>query len=201
MKTNALLPIILAFLTVSIISAQKADKKVQTFTTEHVINAPADKVWQVIGDEYADIYKSHPKIITSNYINGSSTSGVGAERVCNFNDSNSKFITEKITDYDPENYTMTIDIVRVKKLPINTEYSYAIQKVVPINPSTSKMVFTMYYRTKPGFLGGLAKGSFKKGIRDYAIAIDHYINTGERVTKDNFKAIKKQYCKAQKESK
>ena len=42
------------------------------------------------------------------------------------------------------------------------------------------------------------KGKFKKLISDYFIAIEHYGKTGEAVTKENFKEIKKQY-KAQPE--
>lgn len=37
------------------------------------------------------------------------------------------------------------------------------------------------------------KGNFKKLIGDYFIAIEHHIKTGEKVTQENFKAIKKQY--------
>jgi len=40
-------------------------------------------------------------------------------------------------------------------------------------------------------MGGMVKGWFKKLIRDYAIAVDHHVRTGETVNKDNFKSIKK----------
>lgn len=46
---------------------------------------------------------------------------------------------------------------------------------------------------KPAFMGGMMKGQFKKLINDYFIAIDHHVATGEKVTKANFKEIKKQY--------
>jgi hypothetical protein len=52
----------------------------------------------------------------------------------------------------------------------------------------------MQYRTKPGFMGGIMKGSFKKLINDYFIAIEHHVKTGEKVTKDNFKDIRKLYA-------
>lgn len=51
----------------------------------------------------------------------------------------------------------------------------------------------MTYRTKPAFMGGMMKNNFKKLIADYAIAIEHYVATGESVNKDNFKSVKKQY--------
>ncbi|WP_353780145.1 SRPBCC family protein [Winogradskyella sp. 3972H.M.0a.05] len=166
-----------------------AQKKVQKISMSYTINAPASKVWEVVGDDYANIYKSHPKVITSNFINNSTSAQFGSERVCNFNDKGSKYIKERITEYDSENYSCKIDVYEVKGFPINSEYTYAIQRVIPIDDNTSTFEMEFHYRTKPGLLGGFAKGSFKKGLLQYAMAVEHYILTGEEVTKDNFKAI------------
>ena len=51
----------------------------------------------------------------------------------------------------------------------------------------------MNYRTKPAFLGAVAKGGFKKTIAGYLLAVEHHVLTGETVNRDNFKSIKKQY--------
>ena len=40
-----------------------------------------------------------------------------------------------------------------------------------------------------------AKWKFKKLIRDYAISIEQYLATGEKVTKENFRQIKGAYKK------
>ena len=66
-------------------------------------------------------------------------------------------------------------------------------KMIPVDANTTKFVFDMTYRTKPAFMGGMMKKSFKKLIQDYAIAIEHHVTTGENVNKDNFKRIKKAY--------
>jgi hypothetical protein len=42
-------------------------------------------------------------------------------------------------------------------------------------------------------MGRLAKGKFRKNIEDYVLAIEHNVLTGETVSKDNFKEIKKKY--------
>ena len=60
-------------------------------------------------------------------------------------------------------------------------------KMIPVDANTTKFVFDMTYRTKPAFMGGMMKKSFKKLIQDYAIAIEHHVTTGENVNKDNFK--------------
>lgn len=175
--------------------AQKKEKKVQQFKVSHVIMASADKVWAIVGEDYGAVANSHPKIINSEYINGSLKSGEGAERVCNFNEKGTKFLKEKMVNYDPDNYTFKNQVFQAGKFPVNPEYTYAIYKIEAIDENTSRFVFDMTYRTKPAFMGSFAKGSFKKLIADYAIAIEHHINTGEKVTKDNFRAIKKQYKK------
>lgn len=170
-----------------------AQKKVQKFTISKVIKAPADKVWSVVGEDYGAIANSHPRIIRSNYINGSLKGGEGAERVCFFNKRGTKFVKEKQLNYDPKNYTFKNTIYQTGKFPLNEEYSYATYKVEPIDQQHSRFIFEMQYRTKPAFMGSFAKGSFKKLIRNYAIAIEHHIQTGEKVTKENFKKIKKEY--------
>ena len=45
--------------------AQKTDKKVITFSVERIINAPAEKVWKVVGEDFGAIANSHPKIVSS----------------------------------------------------------------------------------------------------------------------------------------
>ena len=50
----------------------------------------------------------------------------------------------------------------------------------------------MTFRTRPAFMGAMMKGAFRNLINDYAIAIEHHLRTGEAVTKDNFKSVKKE---------
>lgn len=172
-----------------------AQKKTQSFQVKTIINAPADKVWAVVGEDFGAIAKSHPKIVSSNYINGTLKAGEGAERVCNYNESGSRYLHEKQIKYDPVNYSFEVEISHIAGLPLVAEYSRASYTVVPIDDTSSEFVFTMTYRTKPAFMGAMMKNRFKKTIGDYAIAIEHHILTGEDVNKDNFKSIKDQYGK------
>ena len=182
------------------VSAQKKKKRTQHFKVSHVINAPADKVWKVVGEDYGAIANSHPKIVSSEYINGSLKAGEGSERVCNFNEKGTKYLREKQVNYNPEEYTFKNQVFQAGRFPVDPEYTYAVYKVEPIDANTSRFVFDMTYRTKPAFMGWMAKGSFKKLIANYAIAIEHHVNTGEKVTKDNFRKIKRQHKKSRKEA-
>ncbi|WP_173021450.1 SRPBCC family protein [Lewinella sp. W8] len=187
------LTLLLAFFTAPAL-AQK-EKKVQTFTVSHLIAAPADQVWAVVGEDYGAIAKSHPKIVSSNYVDGTLQAGEGAQRVCNFNEQGTKYLKEVQREYDPENMTFRNQVYQAGKFPVDPERTFAIYRVEAVDANTSRFTFKMTYRTKPAFMGALAKGSFKKLIADYAIAIEHYVNTGEAVTKENFRQIKKVYAR------
>ena len=180
---------VFAMLISTVVSAQKT----QSFTVERTINLSAEKVWAVVGEDFGGIANSHPKIVSSKFNQGTLTAGEGAERVCYYNESGSKFVKEKQVGYDAENYTFSVQIFQAGKLPLVPELTQATYKVVPIDENSCRFEFAMEYRTKPAFMGAMAKGKFKKTIADYAIAVEHYAKTGEEVNKDNFKAIKKQY--------
>ncbi len=199
MKIKNLLGVLIVAMIIPVsISAQVKKKKAQSFTVTNIINAPADKVWQVVGEDYGAIANSHPKIVKSEYISGSLKAGEGSERVCYFNDKETKYLKEKQVSYDPANYTFKNQVFQAGKMPMDPKYTFAVYKVEKINAQKSKLTISMEYRTKPAFMGAFAKGSFKKLIADYAIAVEHHIKTGENVTKENFKKIKKQYKKNKK---
>lgn len=173
------------------LTAQKT-KKVHQFKVERTITLPSAKIWAIVND-YGSVAYSHPKVMKSAYINGSLKAEEGAERVCYFNAKGSKFVKEKIENYDPENMTFTNIIYQTGKFPADPEYTRATYKVEDLGNGSTRISFDMQYRTKPGMMGGLAKGSFIKLIEDYFISIEHHARTGEAVTQDNFKEIKKNY--------
>jgi len=170
-----------------------AQKKVQSFEVSKVLPIAASDVWTVVGEDYGRIAYSHPKIITSDYINGTLKAGEGAERVCYFNEKETQFLKEKMINFSPESMSFTNTVYQAGKFPVDPEYTKAIYSIKDLGNEKSQISFNMQYRTKPSFMGGFAKGKFKKLIKDYFIAIEHHIKTGEKVTQDNFKEIRKLY--------
>ena len=77
--------LLLVFFAFNFSVAQNTDKKTHSFEVKRVINAPADKVWEIVGEQYADIANSHPGVVKSEYIGESTAPGEGCERVCFFN--------------------------------------------------------------------------------------------------------------------
>lgn len=183
----------MALVASSLLSFGQEKVKVRSFTVSKIINVPAAQVWAIVAEDYGAIAKSHPKIVSSSYINGTLKAGEGAERVCNFNESGSKFLKEKMLNYSPSDMSFTNQISQVGKFPMDPENTKAIYKVEDLGNGTCRLSFDMSYRTQPAFMGGMVKGKFKSLIKDYFIAIEHHTKTGESVTKENFKKIKKLY--------
>lgn len=167
--------------------------KTKSFQVERTINAPVADVWRVVGEEFADIAKSHPVLASSHYVEGTPMTGEGCERVCNMDETGDKYTREKIVDYRPEEHSFKAQIDEAGGLPLVPSKSYMIYDVNPIDDQSCTILFTMVYQTDPAFMGALAKGKFKKTIEDYALAIEHHVLTGEDVDPENFKSIKKQY--------
>ena len=170
-----------------------AQKKTKSFTVTRTIPASAEKVWKVVGEDYGAISNSHPLLASSEYIDGSLKGGEGVERVCYLNETKTKYTKEKQIQYNPKEYSFRAQIFAQDGLPLDAENSFMDYDVDKIDDNTSLLKFHMTFRTQPAFLGALAKGKFKKNIENYAIAIEHHVLTGENVTKENFKEIKKKY--------
>ena len=173
--------------------AQERTKKAKELHAEKILPFSADRVWSILGEDYGAVANSHPKIVSSSYINGTLKAEEGAERQCNFNDKGTRFLKEKIVDYDPLNYSFTNTIFQAGRFPVDHENTIGYWKVIPISEHTSKIVFDAKLRAKPAMMSGMMKSQFKKLIADYFIAIEHHLAKGENVTKENFKQIKKLY--------
>ncbi|MEL6989851.1 MAG: SRPBCC family protein [Bacteroidota bacterium] len=173
--------------------AQKKTKKVQKFSISKVIDLPAEKVWEIVAEDYGRVAHSHPKIMASDYTSNSLKGEKGARRYCTFNAKGTKKLVEEIESIDHENMTFVNVVNDAQRFPVVPDLTRATYKVEAIDAYTSKISFDMQYRTKPAFMGAMAKGSFKKLIKDYFIAIEHHGKTGESVTKENFRKIKKKY--------
>lgn len=170
-----------------------AQKKTQEFKVTRDIQLSTDKVWKVVGEDYGAIANSHPKLVASEYAEGTLKAGEGAERVCYYNEKQTKYVKEKQINFDPDNYSFDVQIFHAAGLPLDEELSKGQYKLVPLTDSTCRFEFTMIYRTKPALMGVLAKKKFKKTIADYAIAVEHHAKTGIVINQENFKEIKQQY--------
>lgn len=174
---------------------QRMSKKFKTVKVKMKIDAPADRVWQAMVLDYGEIGNFSPFIFSSSYENGSLKGEVGAERKCDFNEKGTRWVHEKIMALDQENRVMRNVVIDGGKVPLNFDNSQAFYRVKDHGDGTCTASYEFQFRTKPAFMGGLAKGGFKKQLAGTLVGLKHYVETGEKVTGGNkkYKIIKDQY--------
>lgn len=188
---NVLLITLALMATTTIIMAQSMSKKHRTFEVSRELPFSAEKVWKAVADDYGNIANAHPKIIASEYTSGSLKGEKGAQRLCYFNEKQTQVLHEEIVKWDPEQMTFVNRVLEAQKFPLNEDNTRATYKVESLGPDKSRIIMKMEFRTKPAFLGFMAQGQFKGLLKDYFIALEHHLRTGDSVTAANFKEIKK----------
>ncbi|NQZ45326.1 MAG: SRPBCC family protein [Flavobacteriaceae bacterium] len=144
--------------------AQQMDKKFHTLHVSMKINASADRVWEAMVLDYGEISNFSPYIFASNYENGSLKGVEGAERKCFFNKKGSRWSHERIMAIDVKNKTMHNSIIDAQKFPLDLDNSQAFYRAKDNGDGTSTASYEFQFRTKPAFMGGRAKGKFKKTL-------------------------------------
>ena len=173
--------------------AQSMKKKYRTLEVSRELPFSADKVWAAVAEDYGNVANAHPLIVKSEYASGSLKGAKGAQRHCYFNDKGSRALHEEITEWNPEKGYFVNRVIEAKKFPLNEDNTRGTYFIKSTGPNSSEIMMKMESRTKPGFMGGMAQGKFKRLLEDYFIAIEHHIATGEQVTAANFKDVKKRY--------
>jgi len=188
-----LISLLLCSLSGSSAFAQSMDRKTHHLEVERVLMHDAADVWAVLAVDYGRVARSHPRIIASEYVEGTLKGELGAERFCYFNDKHSKALREQIVAYDEEKYSFDNRILEAPGFPIDTDNTLATWTVTPLGKGKSKVSVVMDFRTRPAMMGAMAKGGFRNLLEDYMLSLDHHISTGESVTRENFKEIAKLY--------
>ncbi|PRX53987.1 SRPBCC family protein [Flagellimonas meridianipacifica] len=171
----------------------KMKKKVVSFEIVQEIDAPVDRVWEVIGEGFADIANSNPDCPKSEWFQGHTKAELGAKRIMYMKENEKKYFIDKIAKWEPENHHITIEVIKKKGFPINADYTWVNMDATSMGPNKTRLKIRMNYLTKPRLLKGMAKGNLKKTFQRYAYAIDYHSETGENVTRDKWKEIKGNY--------
>ena len=167
-STLILTVILLLAASVSAFAQSMADDYRQMVVTR-TIDAPAERVWEALVDDYGEIAHFSPFIYASDYENGSLEGREGAERKCMFNAKGTRWSHERIALIDEENMRMKNVIIDAQKFPLNLDNSYAIYSVTDNGDGTCTAGYEFNFRTAPAFMGGLVTGSFKKSLNETLI--------------------------------
>lgn len=145
------------------------------------IGVPADQAWKII-DDFGGIFQYHPAVERSFITNGV-TSGLGAERVCHFD--NGDAITERIIGYEPGR-EYTVEITDPGKFPLVK--GVARLSVAPAGSQRSTVQFTMRFTPKFGPVGWLMgktvmRAGFRKILTSVLAGLETHATTGAIVSR------------------
>ncbi len=145
------------------------------------IDVPAEEAWKII-DDFGGIYQYHPLVERSPIKNGVA-SGLGAERVCYFDNGNA--ITERITGYEAGR-ELTVEITDPGKFPLKT--AIAKLSVRPAGSHRSTVQFGMRFQPKFGPVGWLMgktvmRSQFRNILGDVLAGLETHAKTGTIVNR------------------
>ncbi len=145
------------------------------------IPVSADRAWEVL-DDFGGVYRYHPVVERSPIKNGI-VSGLGAERVCHFD--NGDQITELVTSHDA-GHEYTVEITDLGKFPLKK--AVARLGVESAGNHRSVVSFDMSFQAKFGLLGWVMgktvmKYQFRKIITSVLAGLETHLRTGEVVSR------------------
>ena len=148
---------------------------------DRVIDRPADAVWAIL-DDFGGVYRFHPLVEKSPITNGIS-SGLGAQRVCHFDDGNT--IREKIVAYEPGR-ELEVEIVDPGKFPLRRAVGRF--SVEPLDNTRSRVSMEMAFQPKFEPLGWvmgktLMVPQFRKILGRILEGLETHLRTGEVVSR------------------
>ena len=146
------------------------------------IDAPTDKVWEVISD-FGNIYRWN-RTISASHLTSTDGHGVGTTRHCDMTIPGAS-VEERIVDWQ-EGSSYTVEIYEAKRFPFVTDMT-AIVGVEP-SESGSEASFQFSYDTTGGPIGKLFDRFVigpqnNKAAALFVAALKHHVETGEEVSK------------------
>jgi carbon monoxide dehydrogenase subunit G len=149
-------------------------------TREVRINAPKEKVWEILAD-FGGISKFNPNVSTS-YCTSEANSGVGATRHCDLSFKGAS-LEERIVEWR-EGHSYTIEIYQGKNTPPfkTARASISVRK----DGNASIVTGTFDYSLKYGLLGVLmdklmVQPQFSRAWSHLFAGLKYYAETGEPV--------------------
>ena len=143
------------------------------------IEVPLHKAWEIL-DDFGGVYRYHPNVESSPIDNGV-PSGLGAERVCHFD--NGDQIKERVTGYE-EGQGYTVEIIDPGKFPLRSAEAHLTLKSV--DEDRSRFRFEMSFEPKYGPIGWVMGATvmqtqFRRILGQVLEGFEAHATTGEIV--------------------
>jgi len=146
---------------------------------EREMKIPVHRAWEIL-DDFGGVFRYHPNVEQSPIDNGIA-SGLGAERVCHFD--NGDQIKERVTDYEA-GHEYTVDIIDPGNFPLKA--ARARLSLRSVDEDRSRVTFEMSFEPKYGPLGWLMGATvmqtqFRKVLASVLAGLESHALTGEIV--------------------
>ena len=146
---------------------------------EREMEVPIDKAWKIL-DDFGGVHRYHP-IVERSPIDNGITSGLGAERICHFD--NGDHIKERVTEY-ASGQEYTVEIIDPGKFPLKT--AKARLALSSVDEDRSRVTFEMNFQPKYGPLGWVMGATvmqtqFRKILSAVLAGLETHATTGEIV--------------------
>lgn len=154
-----------------------------TLNFETTVNVGKDKAWQTLAD-FAGISVFHPVVPKSYAINGTSHTGLGAERRCDLNTDGTKYVEERITRFvDGKEYD--VDIYGGNQVPPVNNLIVTLG-VESISTTQTRVYVIANYQPKFGPIGTvmnmmMIKPFLSKAMNGILLGFKHHMETGQPV--------------------
>ena len=127
---------------------------------EMVVNVSADKLWEMIGPGFIDVYKWSSNVDHAEGSGNSEFEGaVCSERFCDVNVKGFSKISEKLIKYNEKNMNLAYEVV--DGMPGFITLAKNDWTVVPVGDNQAKLVMKAEFGSK-GLMGTIMNGMMKK---------------------------------------
>ncbi|MBL4657921.1 MAG: SRPBCC family protein [Flavobacteriales bacterium] len=163
-------------------------KKFKEVTIDIVVNTDKESLWDLTFNRFGEVNVFNPVIEGSHYMS-EAKGQVGCERQCAL-DSKGGHVIERIidaTDHD----SFELEIIG-GNMPM-MEQAFVRFDFEERAPNRTYVKLFMRFRSKPAFMAPLMAIMIKGMLTDMLKGLKYHLETGEMVTKENIKEIKKAY--------
>ncbi|MCJ8314829.1 MAG: hypothetical protein HRU38_22035 [Saccharospirillaceae bacterium] len=149
-----------------------------------IINAPIQKTWDVLFNQYGDIQIHNPTMLSSNYLNGATKGELDCVRHCQFTDK--YFVDEKITHIKANN-CFTIKVTK-HNLPFVNQMS-ATYELTSLSENVTELKMTSFNSFSPSFMKYMMRGQMSKSLLKHLFGLKYFVETGKTVGIKNYSDV------------
>ena len=154
-----------------------------------IVNASKEAVWDLTFNRFGEVNNFNP-LIEGSHFTSMSKGEVGCERQCDL-DLKGNHLIERIIDAQGHD-SFELEIIG-GAMPM-MEKMFVKQAFEEIGPNKTRVRLIVRFRSKPAFMGFLMSMMMKRMLFDMLRGLKYHLETGELVTKENIKAIKRAYA-------